>query len=87
MKEHIFARPDNGDVDQGWALLAVCWAFVTCAFISTALRVWVRMRLTRNLGWDDYNMMIAMVSAFSFVIVKVKLVGRLGHYSTFFGSK
>ena len=62
MKEQFFTQPDNGDVDRGWAILAVCWAFVTCAFISTALRVWVRAKLTRNLGSDDYNMMIAMVS-------------------------
>jgi len=62
MKEQFFAKPDNGDVDQGWALLAVCWAFVTCALVSTILRVWVRARLTRNLGSDDYNMIIAMVS-------------------------
>lgn len=62
MKEQFFAQPDNGDVDQAWALLAVCWAFVTCALVSTILRVWVRARLTRNLGSDDYNMMIAMVS-------------------------
>lgn len=62
MKEQSFVQPDNGDVDQGWALLAVCWVFVTFALISTILRVWVRTRLTRNLGSDDYNMIIAMVS-------------------------
>lgn len=62
MIEQTFARPDNGDVDKGWAVLAVCWAFVACAFISTVLRVWVRVRLTRNMGPDDYNMMVAMVN-------------------------
>ena len=62
MKEHQFTRPLDGDRSQGWAILAVCWAFVTTAFATTILRVWVRMRLTRNLGWDDYYMVIAMVS-------------------------
>ncbi len=62
MNEQTFGRPDNGDVDKGWAILAVCWAFVACAFISTVLRVWVRVRLTRNMGPDDYNIIVAMVS-------------------------
>lgn len=62
MKEYQFSRPPDGDRSQGWALLAVCWAFVTAALATTILRVWVRMRLTRNIGWDDYNMIIAMVS-------------------------
>lgn len=68
MKEQTFARPDNGDVDKGWAVLAVCWAFVACAFISTVLRVWVRVRLTRNMGPDDFNMIAAMVSIASLSI-------------------
>lgn len=60
MKEFEGGRPAFGDKDQGYALLAVCWAFIVCAFVSTVLRVWVRVKLTRNIGWDDYNMMIAM---------------------------
>ena len=61
MKEYTFAVPDNGDVDKGWAILSVCWAFVLCALVSTALRVWVRIKLTRNIGWDDHIMTLAMV--------------------------
>ena len=62
MKKQNFARPAHGDVDQGWAILSVCWAFVAVALASTLLRVWIRARLTRNLGWDDGIMVIAMVS-------------------------
>lgn len=62
MKKQTFTRPPNGDVDQGWAILSVCWAFVAAALGSTILRVWIRTRLTRNLGWDDGIMVIAMVS-------------------------
>ena len=61
MKQYQFSQPSDGDRSQGWALLAVCWAFVTAALATTILRVWVRTRLTRNLGWDDYYMIIAMV--------------------------
>ena len=79
MIEQTFARPDNGDVDKGWAVLAVCWAFVACAFISTVLRVWVRVRLTRNMGPDDYSMIVAMVSIADLSIGKSRLP-VLGRY-------
>lgn len=61
MKQETFAPPPDGDVDQGWALLAICWAFIACALVSTMLRVWVRSRITRNLGCDDYIAVAAMV--------------------------
>ena len=61
MKEETFTRPSNGDVDQGWAILAICWAFIVLALISTMLRVWVRSRLTHNLKGDDYVAVAAMV--------------------------
>ena len=61
MEAHAYTEPVGGDVDHGWALLAVCWSFVLCAFVTTALRVIVRSRLTRNLGWDDFWMVVAMV--------------------------
>ena len=63
MKQETFTPPDNGDVDQGWAILAICWAFIACALISTMLRVWVRSQITRNLGGDDYFAVAAMVRA------------------------
>ena len=61
MKEHIFTEPEGGDQSQGWALLSVCWAFVLTATITTIMRTWVRARLTRNLGWDDYTIIAALV--------------------------
>lgn len=61
MKAETFARPNNGDVHQGWAILAICWAFIVCALVSTILRVWVRWRITRNMGSDDWVMVVAMV--------------------------
>ena len=61
MKQETFTRPPDGDVDQGWAILAICWAFIACALTSTMLRVWVRSRLTHNLRGDDYVAVAAMV--------------------------
>lgn len=61
VQKPFYPEPAGGDVNRGWALLAVTWGLVALAFVSTALRTWVRARVTRNLGWDDHTMMIAMV--------------------------
>ncbi len=60
MKTYTFTDP-GGDTDQGWALISVTWAFVVAALVSTILRVWVRGNLTRNMGADDWTMIVAMV--------------------------
>lgn len=61
MRAETFGPNPNGDQNKGWTLLAVCWAFVICALITTILRIWIRSRLTRNLGIDDWVMVFAMV--------------------------
>lgn len=62
MQVEIYSPPANHqDQDRGWALLSVCMAFMACAVLSTILRVFVRARLTRNMGWDDYSMIAATV--------------------------
>lgn len=53
MQEVVFPQPKGGDVDQGWALLAVCMSFVLAALISTVARVVVRTKITRNIGWEQ----------------------------------
>ena len=63
MKQYNFSEPEGGDQSQGWALLSVTWAFVLCATITTLLRVWVRARLTRNMGADDWTIVAALVRA------------------------
>ncbi len=62
MKVETFAVPDNGDVDKGWAILSTVWAMVAVAFVWTVTRIWIRARLTRNLGWDDFVISLAMVT-------------------------
>ena len=75
MKQETFSRPFNGDVDQGWAILAICWAFIACALISTMLRVWVRSRITHNLGGDDHVAVAAMVRIRFYRIDKTLILG------------
>ena len=61
MKEEAFAPNPTGDQDRGWAIVAVCWALVLFALVSTILRIYIRARLTRNLGSDDAVIGVAMV--------------------------
>ncbi|KAL8646687.1 MAG: hypothetical protein Q9210_005994, partial [Variospora velana] len=58
MKQETFYPSPKGDETNGGKYLGAAWALVTCAFSSTAVRIWVRGRLTRNMGWDDYHMII-----------------------------
>ena len=62
VKEVIYTLPPNGDQDQGPGFLAACWIFAMAALISTVVRILVRSRLTRNIGWDDYWMIITEIT-------------------------
>lgn len=50
MKPETFYPSPNGDEDNGKKYLGAAWALVMCATLSTIVRVWVRGRLTRNMG-------------------------------------
>ncbi|KAL8805661.1 MAG: hypothetical protein Q9182_001805 [Xanthomendoza sp. 2 TL-2023] len=61
MKEESFYPSPDGGQNNGFRYLGAAWALVMCATLSTAVRTWVRGRLTRNMGWDDYNMIIGQI--------------------------
>ncbi|OCK79704.1 hypothetical protein K432DRAFT_59635 [Lepidopterella palustris CBS 459.81] len=46
--------------DQGPTILASTLTVTVLALISLAIRLFVRVRLIRNVGWDDYMMIVAM---------------------------
>lgn len=50
MKQETFYPSPNGDENNGYRYLGAAWALVMCATLSTAVRTWVRGRLTRNMG-------------------------------------
>ena len=62
MKEIIYTLPPNGDQDQRRRYIAAAWTFVVTALLTTLIRILVRARLTRNLGWDDFWIVICMIS-------------------------
>lgn len=87
MKQETFLPPPDGDVDQGWAVLAICWAFIACALITTMLRVWVRSRITHNLGGDDYVAVAAMItSLIGAGLITTEVINGLGRHEYYLNS-
>ena len=53
-----FRPSPNEDQDKGDAL-----ATVVAALIAVRLRIFVRARIVRFLGWDDWTIVLAIVSS------------------------
>ncbi|KAF3158061.1 hypothetical protein TWF788_005079 [Orbilia oligospora] len=49
---------------RGPKLLSIATVFTSLAFLTVALRVYTRARLTRYMGWDDWFIMLAMAASF-----------------------
>lgn len=61
-KEVIFTPPPNGDENKAPAAFAVMYIFLLAALLTTIIRMWVRTRLTRNQGSDDYWMIATTIT-------------------------
>ena len=48
--------------NRGPQLQAVCYTLAVTAVISSLLRFYVRLRLVKNFGFDDWGMGAALVS-------------------------
>ena len=71
-------RAMAADQDRGPLLLGVSWTLATASFLFVSLRVHGRLRLTRNLWWDDWLMIVTMVSGWPessqvFFLLKYKI--------------
>ena len=53
--------PHDGDHDRGTELITVAWVECSVAIIFVALRFYSRIRLTRNVWWDDWFIAITLV--------------------------
>jgi nicotinamide riboside transporter PnuC len=50
------------DSDRGPTYLAVLVVGLTLSIVFIALRIYVRARMVKNLWWDDWFMLISLVS-------------------------
>ncbi|KAF4625684.1 hypothetical protein G7Y89_g12482 [Cudoniella acicularis] len=53
----------NPSLDRGYILNIIEGIFLALAFTSLAARIYVRTRVTKNLGWDDFFIVLATVTA------------------------
>jgi hypothetical protein len=53
--------PDPPNEDRGPEILAVCGSLVGIALVVVVLRIWVRAKLVRHVGADDWTIIAAMV--------------------------
>ena len=53
--------PAGGDQNKGPSIEAVIWIFTSIALLTAVFRIFGRLRLTRNIGWDDFWIVIAML--------------------------
>lgn len=54
--------PPDGDLDKGPIFLTVTLITATIALVVVGLRVYVRTKIIRAVGWDDWMIILAMVS-------------------------
>lgn len=54
--------PFPPDVNHGPGILAVSWVECGLALAAVIARMYCRAKVVRNIGWDDWTMVFAMVS-------------------------
>ncbi|KAF2496333.1 hypothetical protein BU16DRAFT_609132 [Lophium mytilinum] len=52
--------PNYPNENAGPTILATCGTVTALALITLAIRLFVRIRMIRNVGWDDYTMIVAV---------------------------
>lgn len=52
----------NLSSDRGYILNVIQGIFLALAFTSLIARMYVRTKVTRNLGWDDFFIVLATVN-------------------------
>ena len=60
MAQERFTR--DSEVNHGTSMIAIVGTFTSLSALFVAARLYVRIRLLRNLGLDDYLIVLAMVS-------------------------
>lgn len=63
-------RPADGDQDRAATLLAVVISTTLLSTATVLLRVYTRIKVIRNLGWDDYTIIVAQVTRLLFSSIR-----------------
>lgn len=54
--------PLGNDLNKGSIINATNWTFTALALIAVGVRLFGRLKLTHNTGWDDFWIVVAVVS-------------------------
>src|SRR5947207_8660425 len=67
---------------RGYQLIVVTCVFGPIAIFTTILRFYVRLRIVRSVGWDDYTILAGNIFTVTFCAVYLWAVkdGGLGRY-------
>ena len=61
--------PPEGDISKGPAFIIALCVVVTVTLIVVILRCSVRLWITKNVWWDDWTIILAMVSSISVISI------------------
>lgn len=61
MSQPALVMPVGGDQDRGPSIEVTIWVFTSIALVTVSLRIFGRVSLTSNIGWDDFWIVVAMV--------------------------
>ena len=53
--------------NQGTVGLAFTWILLTIGIIVVSMRLYVRLVLRKNIGWDDYTAVVSLVGLTAFI--------------------
>ena len=59
--ENLGPPPDGGDRNKATAFITVASVLVSIATVLVTLRLYVRTRIVKKPGWDDYLILLALV--------------------------
>ncbi|KAL8979687.1 MAG: hypothetical protein Q9177_006073, partial [Variospora cf. flavescens] len=76
--------PADGDQDRGTELIIICWIEFAIGLAFVAARFYTRIRITRNLWWDDWWILVTSVLSMGFSIACTVLALNNGCRHLFF---
>jgi len=86
MEPEIHTPPADGDYNRGPTIMAIAVVSMALAFICVCIRLFVRIRLTKNLWWDDGLIVGGLLLSITGVVFNILMVanggGRHQYYLT-----
>ena len=55
--------PLDGDVNRNTELTGLSWTLASLALVFVTLRIYSRVFITRNMWWDDWAIILTLVSS------------------------